>query len=476
MWWWRRRLGVRVRSALAATLVVALALAAAATVLVVLLQRSLVAGVDSAVTARARQVTRQIPADGLGGDGSKPRVALAAAVDAPAARTSVVQVLAPDGTVAAASEDIKRQGPLVTARAEPGEVIRQDRRLPSDEEEAEGEDEEQDRFRVVTTAVATEDGAYLVMAGQSLGAVEDSTRTVVSLLAVGYPVLLVVVGAATFWFVGRSLRPVEAIRAKVAGIGGRELTERVPVPTAQDEVARLAVTMNQMLDRLEAAQRSQRRFVADASHELRSPIATLKAAAEIALVHRGRSGDDPLEAAEGTLIETARLERLVDDLLLLARADERGLRPDPGEVDLDDLLAAEAARARVTTGLTVRAGITAARVLGDRHQLAQVLRNLVDNAARHAATEVILTLHHEGALAVVQVSDDGPGIPMADRERVFDRFVRLEESRERARGGAGLGLAIAREIATAHGGTVAVMDSPAGALVRLTLPLQRRGA
>ena len=468
--WWRRRLGVRARSALAATLVVALALGVAATALVVLMQRSLAAEVDAAVTAGARQVAEQIPIDGLGATGSQSRSELLAAVTAAAARTSVVQVLAPDGTVSAAAGDIDGEGPLTADRPAAGGLTRQDRRLPIVEEE--------ELFRVAAAAVATEDGVYTVIVAQSLRAVEDSTRAVVQLLAVGYPVLLVVVGTATSWFVGRSLRPVEAIRAKVAGIGGRELTERVPVPAAQDEVARLAVTMNQMLDRLEAAQRSQRRFVADASHELRSPISTLKAAAEISLAHRdrvARADADPGAVAEGTLVETARLERLVDDLLLLARADERGLHPAQREVDLDDLLAAEAARVRTNTCMEVTARITAVRVLGDRHQLGQALRNLVDNAVRHAHTGIGLTLHREGTQAVVEVIDDGPGIAPADRERVFDRFVRLDESRERARGGAGLGLAIVREIVMSHGGTVTVVASPTGARLRLTLPQQPPG-
>ncbi len=460
--WWRRHLGVRARSALAATLVVALALLLAAGVLVVLMQRSLVAGVDSAVSARVGEITAVIPPAGLGPPGSEARGALEAAV-AGTVRASVVQVLAPDGTVVAASEDIVGEEPLTAARPAVGDQVREDRRVPVDEDDA---------FRVVTASVSTEEGTYTVTAGQSLGAVEDSTRTITSLLALGYPVLLVVVGAATFWFVGRSLRPVEAIRVKVAGIGGRELTERVPVPAAQDEVARLAVTMNQMLDRLESAQRSQRRFVADASHELRSPIATLRAAAEIALAHGGRAASEPFAVAEGTLVETRRLERLVDDLLLLARADERGLHPDRVEVDLDDLLAAEAARVRATTGLRVITRISASRVLGDRHELEQVLRNLVDNAARYARTEVGLTLSRHGADAIVEVDDDGLGIPEVDRERVFDRFVRLDESRERARGGSGLGLAIVREIVTAHGGTVTVANSAAGTRLVLTLPRQ----
>jgi len=182
---------------------------AAGGALVVLTQRSLVAGIEATVSARVDEIAAVIPPGGLGPPGSEARRALRAAV-AGTVRASVVQVLAPDGTVAAASEDIVGEGSLTPARPAAGEQVREDRRLPVDEDDA---------FRVVTIAVATEEGTYTITAGQSLGAAEDSTRTITSLLALGYPVLLVVVGASTFWFVGRSLRPVEAIRVKVAGIG-----------------------------------------------------------------------------------------------------------------------------------------------------------------------------------------------------------------------------------------------------------------
>jgi len=283
--------------------------------------------------------------------------------------------------------------------------------------------------------------------------------------------LLVVVGAATFWFVGRSLRPVEAIRAQVAGMSGRDLSRRVPVPEARDEVTRLAVTMNAMLDRFESAQRAQRQFVADASHELRSPIATLKASAEVSATHPDQT-DHPL-LIEGFLAETQRLDRLVNDLLLLARVDERGLRPDRREVDLDDLLDAERARVRAR-GLDVQMRISAVRALGDPHQLAQAVRNLVDNAMTHAASTVNFSLRRDGLMAIIEIGDDGPGIAAADRERIFDRFVRLDESRERGQGGAGLGLAIVREIVAAHGGEVSVVATTTGvgATFRIVLPVE----
>jgi signal transduction histidine kinase len=458
---WRHWLGVQARSALAATVIVALALALAAGALVLLLQRSLIAGIDAGLVSSAREVAAEIAPAAPGSPNSSDRDdALDAAVAAVARQRTIIQVLSPQGTVLASSADIEGEGFFTKARPRPGRLVRENLRLPVEDEDA---------FRVLSLGVGTDEGTYTVTTGQSLDPVDDSTTAVVALLAVGYPLLLVVVGASTFWFVGRSLRPVGAIRAKVASIGGRELTGRVPVPAARDEVARLAVTMNEMLDRLEAAQRSQRRFVADASHELRSPIATLKASAEVALAHPGQS--DRGGVAEGVLAETQRLERLVNDLLLLARADERGLHPDRRVVDLDDLLIAEQNRIRATTDLTVTTRISAVQIVGDAHQLAQVLRNLIDNATRHATTGIDLALRRDGDDAVVEIADDGPGIPVADRRRVFDRFVRLDESRERARGGSGLGLAIVHEIVNAHGGTIRVGDNAPGATLRLTLPV-----
>jgi signal transduction histidine kinase len=238
-------------------------------------------------------------------------------------------------------------------------------------------------------------------------------------------------------------------------------------------VAELAVTLNEMLDRLAAATEAQRRFVADASHELRSPLASIRAAHEVASVHP--EAVDWAVVNADVLAELTRLERLVDDLLFLARTDERGLQPQHEDVDLDDLVAEEAGRLRRTTGLHVVTRVVPARVVGDRLQLARVLRNLADNAARHAVARVELRLElraePSAATAVVDVVDDGPGIPLAERGRVFDRFVRLDTSRQRGAGGAGLGLAIARAIARAHGGDVMVLDTPSGAHLRLRVPL-----
>lgn len=427
----------------------------------VLLQRSLTQGVDDAATARAQDVAAQIRALDAGPGEGETASALREILRAGGESQSVIQIIGPDSVVAS-SPDIEGEGPLSRARPGDGEIVRSDARLPVDED---------DISYVVSLGVSAGGSTYTVVVGRSLGPVMESIQTVESLLVIGCPVLLIIVGAVTFLFVGRSLHPVDAIRRQVTAMSGRELSTRVPVPEARDEVARLAVTMNAMLDRFESVQRSQRQFVADASHELRSPIATLKAAAEISVAHPEETGDPAL--VEIFLTETQRLERLVNDLLLLARVDERGLRLDRLDVDLDDLLDAERSRVRAR-GLAVQTRISAVRALGDPHRLGQAVRNLVDNAITHAATTVTLALRREGSVAILEISDDGSGIAEADRERIFDRFVRLDESRERGQGGTGLGLAIVREIVSAHGGAVTVTDAAtgSGATLRVVLPVE----
>ncbi|MCU1569362.1 MAG: ATP-binding region, ATPase domain protein [Naasia sp.] len=463
--WWQRFVGVRARSAVAASLIVAVALAVASGALILLLQRTLADSIDAAVTDRIREVASQLQA--LPDDPSTPAGADAVGevVRAASRQGAVLQVLSSSGSVVGQSPQIEGEPPLAPPVAVADGLLRENRTLPVQEEEL---------FHLVSSAVDTPTGTYTVIAAQSLEPVDGSTSAVLPLLATGYPILLAIVGGSTFWLVGRSLRPVEAIRAKVARIGGHQLGERVPVPPTRDEVARLAVTMNEMLDRLEAAQLAQRRFVADASHELRSPVATLKASAEVALLHPQQRDDT--ELAEGFVAEATRLERLVNDLLLLAHADERGLPVERRQVDLDDLLTAELERMRAIGSVEVTARIEAVQIWGSPHQLAQLLRNLVDNALSHAASSITLTLRAEGGKAVLEVLDDGPGIPPELREQVFDRFVRLDESRGRAGGGTGLGLAIVREIVHAHSGTVAVVDSDVGAALRVVLPVTPPGS
>jgi signal transduction histidine kinase len=250
---------------------------------------------------------------------------------------------------------------------------------------------------------------------------------------------------------GRVLRPVEAMRAEVAEINEHNLTRRVPVPSSDNEIARLGATLNETLDRMHRTVEDTRRFVADASHELRSPLAALRAELEIALSHP-HLADWPT-VVKAALEDTERLQELTTDLLLLARLDADALDKQD-TVDLTAVVRREVSR-RATVTLEADDHVL---VPGRRAQLSRLLGNLLDNAERHAGTEVVVRLRG-GPSATLEVIDDGPGIPEADRERVFDRFTRLDEARTRAAGGAGLGLAIARRIATRHHGTLEATDA-----------------
>ncbi|MBA3367847.1 MAG: HAMP domain-containing histidine kinase [Geodermatophilaceae bacterium] len=445
------RWGVRRSSAAAAALVSAVALAVGALAVVLLLQRGLTQSVQQAATQRAATVAAQLADSGSAGI----RQSMAGAPG----ELSVAQVLLADGTVVTSSPELEGEAAIADLRPRPGTTASVQQRLPVGE----------DTYVVVSTGVAGPDEDYVVLVGQSLEPAHESIARLVLLLAIGVPLLVVVVGGATFVVAGRSLRPVEAIREQVARISAQDLSERVPVTPADDEVGRLARTMNDMLGRLEAAQRTQRQFVADASHELRSPITALNAGLQGLTVHPDATALPTV--CQELMAETARLDRLVGSLLMLARADERGLPLHVEDVDLDDLAQRQRARLRRATGLAVRGRVDPVRVRGNRHQLDQVIRNLVDNAERHASSQVRISVFADGSDAVVEVSDDGPGIPVADRERVFHRFVRLDEHRSASLGGSGLGLAIVAEVVASHGGTVAVTESEvAGARLRVRLP------
>jgi len=446
--WLRGRWGVRATAALLAAVLVAIALSVAGVALVLLQQRSVRASVEQQVQAHAVAAADQLVA------GATP----AAAVQVGSNGFAVLQVLDGAGTVLAASPQLAGAPPLRPGQASVPEVTA----------DQPGGFVGDGPLLVVDRQVATASGPRLVVAGGSLVAAERSTTIVTDLTMIGVPLLALLAAAATYAITGRALRPVEAIRAQVAALTDRDLGQRVPEPFAHDEVGRLARTMNDMLARLETARAAQRRFVADASHELRSPLATITGRLELGQ----RRGPTDTDIAE-MMPEAQRMGRLLDDLLLLARADERGLAPHHDDVDLDELVEAEAARLRNTATVRVEVDTAPVRVTGDRAQLARVLRNLTNNAARHATSRVSLRLRAERAEAILDVADDGPGIPIRDRRRVFDRFVRLDEGRARETGGAGLGLAIVAEVVAAHQGQVTAAESPGGgALLNVRLPAQ----
>ncbi|MGH9139485.1 MAG: ATP-binding protein, partial [Acidimicrobiales bacterium] len=292
-------------------------------------------------------------------------------------------------------------------------------------------------------------GPFTVVVASPLDEVRRSLDAVERSLLVGLPLMVLLAGAVSWGVVGRALRPVESMRREVETVSGTTLHRRVPEPPADDEVARLARTMNAMLDRLERSADRQRRFVADASHELRSPVAALRAELEVAY----RTGDaTALRAAvAGALAEEARLEALLADLLALASLEETPPRADAA-VDLAAITREEAAQPRrVPVAIDVDGACV---IAGSAGELRRVVTNLLDNAARHADSRVDVTLRADDGTTTLIVDDDGPGIPVADRERVFERFVRLDEARGREDGGSGLGLALVRAVVDRHRGRV----------------------
>lgn len=320
----------------------------------------------------------------------------------------------------------------------------------------------------VSLPVELSTGTLTLTAASSLEPVQAGVDSLRGILLVLVPILVLGIGATAWFVTGRAFRPVEAITGQVGRITDDRLDERVPVPSSRDEVAKLAVTMNKMLDRLSLSRRRQRQFVSDASHELRNPIAASKARLEVALAHPDQVEWD--ETAEAVLEEQERLEHLVDSLLQLARLDEQS-SAGKEEIDLDDVVFAEAKR--VADASIVVDDVVPVRVSGNRQQLTHAVRNLIDNAVRHAEMHLSVSLRPEGEWAVLTVDDDGVGIPLDQRDVVFERFVRLDESRDRGRGGAGLGLALVAAVVDAHQGSVKVSDSPlGGARFELELPKQ----
>ncbi|WP_202033094.1 ATP-binding protein [Nocardioides sp. WS12] len=438
-----RRASVRMRTTAAAVLVVAVVLLLGGMALVALVRGSLRDGVETTADQRVSELVDQIEFGGLPESGTAE---VGDGDDEPDDDDEVEpdelvwQVLGADGAVVRSSQ------PLLPA-------------LPREDGDAVDLPEGDHRYLVVSEKADLSGTEYDVVVAVSLEDVDESTAALIGPLAIGLPLLLLLLGGTTWIVVTRALAPVERIRREVEQITGDRLDRRVPEPPAQDEIHRLAQTMNQMLGRLEDSRTKQQQFVADASHELRSPLASIRQTAEVARTHPGALPEG--ELADAVLEEGARMQRLVEQLLLLTRADEGAPRRSQ-EVDLDDLALSEARRIR-RTGLAVdTSAIGAGRVRGDQVALAQVVRNLVDNAARHADAAIAIAVREVDGGVELVVEDDGIGIPEADRQRVFERFVRLDEARARDAGGSGLGLAIVSEIVATHGGTVQVATSPLG--------------
>ena len=446
----RRFATVRVRITAAAVLVVGAALIGGAFWLVSAHRDSLTTNFETTERLRSQDIAATIH------DGAFPsRLAV------PRGDENLVQVVDERGIVVAASTNIAGDARISTLEPDAdGYSVRT----------VAGIERGERPYRVVARRVKTSDGTYVIYVARSLESVNKSTDSLERLLYWALPALVLLVGVVTWILTGRALHPVEAIRREVEVIGAEDLHRRVPEPPRQDEIGRLARTMNAMLARLEDATDRQRQFVADASHELRSPLTGIRAQLEVDLEHPELADWQATE--RDVLADAIRLQRLVDDLLAIAVVDASSLDAAHREpVDFDEIVFAEARRIQTRGKVAIDTrGVSGAQLDGNLDQLVRVVHNLLDNAARHARSRVVVTLSETSTHVTLRVLDDGPGIPDRDRVRVFERFARLDDSRGRDGGGAGLGLAIVHDVVAAHGGSVEVENAP-GAAFTVVLPV-----
>jgi signal transduction histidine kinase len=317
-------------------------------------------------------------------------------------------------------------------------------------------------------AISTSRGEGLIYGFVYGGPIDRSDTVLMVSVVTSFPLLLLISGALIWMGIGLALAPVEAIRRRVAAIAAEDLSQRVPSPGGDDEIARMANTLNEMLDRLESSSRFQQEFVSNASHELRSPLTTLLATVERAT--SDQSNTDWNEVAETIIREGRRLDVIVDGLFWLARHDENQLEAERVDVDLDDLLFEESQRVRAMSGLSVdTSGVQPTRVSGDPAMLKRMIRNVVDNAMRYATSELRFASYFAGSYAVVTVADDGEGIDVSQSDRLFERFVRSDPARSRMSGGTGLGLSIVTEIVTRHGGSARFVPVERGTMIELRI-------
>ncbi len=370
---------------------------------------------------------------------------------------SVAQVVDDAGRVVAVSPNADGSGPL-TDEPTSGDLRVEDVAGP--------DDRETEQYRLWTSTGSTPRGGRVrVYVGTSLESVREASASLRSGLRVGVPLVWLLLVAASWLLVGRALRRLDGIRAEVDTITEDDLSRRVGTSDRTDEVGRLAATMNRMLGRLEQAQERQRRFVADVSHDLRSPLTAQRTQLEVAMVGRG-DGDD-LQLHRDLLAYVDEMDALVGDLLFVVTDDER---PRTRRLlDLEDVVLEEAARVRRLGGPAVdTTQVSAAPVVGDPTELRRLVRNLVENAIAHTSSTIELRASTSGGTVTVDVVDDGPGVPAGQEEAVFERFHRGDTARGGR--GTGLGLSIARTIAQRHGGALSLVPSESGAHFRLVVP------
>jgi len=446
----RRSASVRFQVTMVSLVVVGVTILLVGTVLVVFIQASLQHNLQSTLSREVSTTGVQVSQSGL----------------PPTLNSSpgtVLQITTLNGTVVLASPEITGLPAVSHVHPPLGQVVQ----IPASNVFAADQGSE---LAVATTVLSTHYGTLVIYGVASSGQIQRSVRLLELSLAIAGPLVLLMTGTLAWWLCGRALRPVEAMRREVADISSTALDRRVPRPDTGDEIDRLAETMNEMLSRLERSAEDQRRFISNASHELRSPLASMLTQVEVAQAHP--EGADWPRLLTVVADEGHRLHRLVDDLFLLARSDEHQLRIERRDVDLDELVLAEARRLRLAGSVQVDAkSVAAARITGDPELLSRVVRNLVDNAERYAASTVRFEVSTTEDVATVVIADDGPGVDPEVAPRIFDRFSRADAARARLTGGTGLGLAIVHDIVAAHGGQVRLEPSARGARFVVELPV-----
>ncbi len=449
---------VRVRVTAIAAVLVAVVLVAASVVLLQMQRARLTENLDNTLRLRVDSLVAEAGTADDPSNSAPDPVRLTESVRE--GEVGVLQIVADDGRVVAASYNAAGDPPLTSSPAPGTEAFTNVPELPLDD----------DPFRIFSRTVDANGNSFTFHAAASRDPIEESLTELRNGLGVVLPLVVALLSLLIWTLVGRTLRPIEAVRREVADMGGAELHRRVPVPPTDDEVGRLARTMNGLLDRIEQSSIRQQRFVSDASHELRSPLTRMRSELEVDLTHPESA--DPTATHRSVLDETVNLQHLVEDLLHLAQSDAGATATTIEPVDLDDLVLSEARRLRARSRNRIdTASVAAGQVRGDPAQLRRVVRNLAENADRHARSTVAFTVVESAGTVELCVTDDGPGVPEAEREAVFERFRRLDASRSATTGGTGLGLSIVKDIVLRHDGTVYVgPNDPSGARFVVTLP------
>ena len=448
-----KSLHVRTRAALGATAIVLLVATLGSTWLVLSQQNMLVRSLDASGQLRISDI------ESLLTDRVLPPEITVIGDD-----SGFVQLLDSKGRIVSTTKNIAGEAALITPPAfsgQIGQVVTENRIVNAFDNVL---------FRVIAKQIIVRGETYSVIAGYSLEKTRASIHYLIQLLLALNLLVTLLVYVVTWFVTGRALRPVEKMRSEVDQLSAKDLSQRVSVPRSEDEIGRLGKTLNSMLDRLEISDQKQRRFVSDASHELRNPLAGMRTQLEVELLYPEMSKVE--EGRQSLLRSTLRLQELTEDLLVLAVNDGSASAMVRKELVLGRIVLREVQGFALSPGVAVDATeVEGVRIFGNESQLRRVFVNILDNANRFAATQIKVSVRTERNSALLEVADDGPGIPIADRERIFERFSRLDSARSRHEGGAGLGLAIAKEIVLAHGGEIGLFEEKRGAHFYVRLPL-----